>query len=250
MTTPTMRLTDASVTTATVDAVVVGTVSGDGGPRLASGGEEVEAAFDGALWLQLVVFAIVSLLVSHLIRIAFETLRPEVETLKGLLVQQAAFNDKLLGILIQLKAALAPLSGFPGAKALEDGHALTLKGGNVFVRQKGKHLVLGNDEAVVQTLLQALPDTGARLSHAVDFTADPKKVARGLSQVSLMDIMANPQLASLLAETDLTEIKVEKGDLRIRVARSAAVGRLRGIGKAAFDMRIDRAAEWGDLVRG
>ena len=49
MTTPTLRLTDASVTTATVDAVVVGTVSGDGGARLASGGEEVDAAFDGTL---------------------------------------------------------------------------------------------------------------------------------------------------------------------------------------------------------
>ncbi len=49
MTTPTLRLTDASVTTATVDAVVVGTVSGEGGPRLAPGGEEVDAAFDGGL---------------------------------------------------------------------------------------------------------------------------------------------------------------------------------------------------------
>ncbi|MDQ5856407.1 MAG: leucyl aminopeptidase, partial [Actinomycetota bacterium] len=49
MTTPTLRLTDASVTTATVDAVVVGTVSGDEGARLASGGEEVDAAFDGTL---------------------------------------------------------------------------------------------------------------------------------------------------------------------------------------------------------
>ncbi|HZA17930.1 MAG TPA: M17 family peptidase N-terminal domain-containing protein, partial [Pseudonocardiaceae bacterium] len=49
MTTPALHLTDASVTTATVDAVVVGTVSGEGGPRLAYGGEEVDAAFDGAL---------------------------------------------------------------------------------------------------------------------------------------------------------------------------------------------------------
>ena len=47
--TPTLRLTDASVATATVDAVVVGTVSGEGGPRLAQGGEEVDAAFDGGL---------------------------------------------------------------------------------------------------------------------------------------------------------------------------------------------------------
>jgi leucyl aminopeptidase len=49
VTTPTLGLTDASVTTATVDAVVVGTVSGEEGPQLAQGGEEVDAAFDGAL---------------------------------------------------------------------------------------------------------------------------------------------------------------------------------------------------------
>ncbi len=33
----------------------------------------------------------------------------------------------------------------------------------------------------------------------MDFTADPKKVARALSQVSLMDIMSNQQLAGLFA---------------------------------------------------
>jgi leucyl aminopeptidase len=49
VTIPTLGLTDASVTTATVDAVVVGTVPGEEGPRLAQGGEEVDAAFDGAL---------------------------------------------------------------------------------------------------------------------------------------------------------------------------------------------------------
>jgi leucyl aminopeptidase len=49
VTTPTLGLTDASVITATVDAVVVGTVSGEEGPQLAQGGEEVDAAFDGAL---------------------------------------------------------------------------------------------------------------------------------------------------------------------------------------------------------
>jgi leucyl aminopeptidase len=49
VTTPTLRLTDASVTTATVDALVVGTVCGDDGPHLLPGNEEVDAAFDGAL---------------------------------------------------------------------------------------------------------------------------------------------------------------------------------------------------------
>ncbi len=49
MTTPTLCLTDASVTTATVDALVVGTASGEEGPRLLAGNEEIDAAFDGAL---------------------------------------------------------------------------------------------------------------------------------------------------------------------------------------------------------
>jgi leucyl aminopeptidase len=55
VTTPTLRLTDASVTTATVDALVVGTVCGEGGPQLLPGNEEVDAAFDGALIDLLVV---------------------------------------------------------------------------------------------------------------------------------------------------------------------------------------------------
>ncbi len=46
---PTLRLTDAAVATAAVDALVVGTVSGEGGARLAEGCDEVDAAFDGGL---------------------------------------------------------------------------------------------------------------------------------------------------------------------------------------------------------
>jgi leucyl aminopeptidase len=49
VTTPTLRLTDASVTTATVDALVVGTVCGEDGPQLLPGNEDVDAAFSGAL---------------------------------------------------------------------------------------------------------------------------------------------------------------------------------------------------------
>jgi hypothetical protein len=99
----------------------------------------------------------------------------------------------------KVKEALAALASFPGAQALEDGYALALKGGTVFIRQKGSQLVLGNDEAVVKGLLDSLSDKTAKLPHAVDFTADPKKVARGLSQVSLMDIMGSQQLAGLFA---------------------------------------------------
>lgn len=98
-----------------------------------------------------------------------------------------------------VKSALAPLGTLPGAKALEDGWALTVKGGSVLVRQKGKHLVVGNDETVMQATMAALPETTAKLERAADFTLDPKLLARGLSQVSLSDVLSDEQLAALFA---------------------------------------------------
>jgi hypothetical protein len=98
-----------------------------------------------------------------------------------------------------MKAALAPLAKFPGAKTLEDGYALDVKGGTLFVRLKDKHLVVGNDEAVAQSVLGTLPQEGAKQPHAVDFTVDPKRLARGLNQVSLMDVVSEQQLAAMFA---------------------------------------------------
>ncbi|XXF79199.1 hypothetical protein P2318_05445 [Myxococcaceae bacterium GXIMD 01537] len=98
-----------------------------------------------------------------------------------------------------VKTALAPLGKLPGVRALDDGWVLPVKGGTLSLRLQGRQLVLGNDEAVVQNLLAALPEKGAKLSRAAEFTVDPKRVARGLSQVSLLDIMADEQLAGLFA---------------------------------------------------
>ncbi|MCP3144268.1 hypothetical protein [Pyxidicoccus xibeiensis] len=98
-----------------------------------------------------------------------------------------------------VKSALAPLGNFPGAKTLADGWVLAVKGGNVFVRLKGKQLVVGNDEAVTQATVAALPETGAKLERAADFSLDPKRFARGLDQVSLADVLADEQLAALFA---------------------------------------------------
>ncbi|WP_342378947.1 hypothetical protein NVS55_06015 [Myxococcus stipitatus] len=98
-----------------------------------------------------------------------------------------------------MKQALAPLGTLPGAKALEDGWALAVKGGSVLVKLKGKHLVVGNDEAVTRTTMAALPEAQSKLERAVDFTLDPKLLARGLSQVSLTDVLSDEQLAAMFA---------------------------------------------------
>lgn len=112
-----------------------------------------------------------------------------------------------------VKSALAPLSGFPGASAVEDGWVLAVKGGSVFVRLKGKQLVVGNDEAVTQATVAALTDTGGKLERAADFSLDPKRLARGLQQVSLGDVLADEQLAALFA------ISSELGPLLARSER-------------------------------
>ena len=94
-----------------------------------------------------------------------------------------------------MKTALAPLAKFSGARALEDGWVLDVKGGSLYLRLRERQLVVGNDEAVTGTLLAALPQAGAKLPHAVDFTLDPKKLASALSQVSLMDVVSDQRLA-------------------------------------------------------
>jgi hypothetical protein len=103
----------------------------------------------------------------------------------------------------RVRTALAPLARLPGARALPDGLALDVPGGTFTLRLAGRHLVVGNDAAVTEALLSALarPTAGppAPLAHGVDFTLDPRLVARGLAQVSLLDVVASRELAALFA---------------------------------------------------
>jgi len=78
----------------------------DGLNLVALGGEEkMNRIFQWANVLLLLVFSVVALLVSHLIRIAFESLKPEIETLKVLgasrfwIFKPLALEGVLLGIM-------------------------------------------------------------------------------------------------------------------------------------------------------
>ena len=52
--------------------------------------------------------------------------------------------------------------------------------------------------------------------------ADPKTTAPKLKNEAEIDTILVRQLADILNDTSLTEIEVERGELRIRVAREAA----------------------------
>ena len=53
--------------------------------------------------------------------------------------------------------------------------------------------------------------------------SDRKPAAKNMSKETSIDTSLINELAKLLTKTDLTEIEVEKGDLRIRVARTISV---------------------------
>ena len=56
-------------------------------------------------------------------------------------------------------------------------------------------------------------------------SASAAKTARAGQSAEKIDAKLVREIATLLSETDLTEIEVEKGDLRIRVARQASLRR-------------------------
>ena len=65
---------------------------------------------------------------------------------------------------------------------------------------------------------------------AVDFTVDPKRLSSALSQVSLMDVMSEQQLAGLLREAAVAEVSVFDvvDDVRREVGQGSVLGQERG----------------------
>lgn len=94
---------------------------------------------------------------------------------------------------------LEKLEQWPMARPSGSGFALSVDGGVVHVGVKDKHLYIGNDTAAVQALLDAIPPSPAKMAHGAELWVEPKLVAKGLSQVSLLDVVASQELAGLFA---------------------------------------------------
>lgn len=99
----------------------------------------------------------------------------------------------------QAKQALSALAGFPGVRETASGYSLSVRGGELLVGVEGAHLYLGNDEGAIRAALQALPAQAAEMAHGAELVVDPPRVAQGLSQVSLLDVIASQELAALFA---------------------------------------------------
>jgi hypothetical protein len=98
------------------------------------------------------------------------------------------------------KTALAALERWPSARKEGEGWLLTAIGGELRIGVVGEHLYFANDRGALEVLQKAIASGGGgKLAHGGELVIDPKVVARGLGQVSLLDVMSSTELAGLFA---------------------------------------------------
>ncbi len=116
-----------------------------------------------------------------------------VEVTNGLGTAEARFRALKMAVLVETTngdAAKTALESVVEKQALRKfGVQLGVSGATAY---------LSNDENALNAALAAVPETGSKQGHALELRVDPAMLARGLSQVSLVDAISNPALAGLL----------------------------------------------------
>ncbi len=102
-----------------------------------------------------------------------------------------------------LKSALLVEVNDPSAMAalLEklDRKAVSFREGALSIALEGSVLVVSNDAEVRARAVAALVTAAGKQAHGVEFEIDPRLVAKGLSQVPLLEAVQAPELAGLVA---------------------------------------------------
>lgn len=101
-----------------------------------------------------------------------------------------------------ISTALATLRQLPGVIATPDGVRLPLGGqADLFLGVRGGHLYAASSEELAAGLLADVASEGAagRLAHGAVLRADAPALARALDRIPLLEVLAVPELAALLA---------------------------------------------------
>ena len=123
-------------------------------------------------------------------------------TLRSLTARFFAHRGAVLAEASDPKAARAVfenLAKMRGAKATDEGCAIALREGELRLGVHDSHVYASTDAAALQGLFRALPATGGKQAHGAEFAVDPERVAKALGQVPVVDVLAVPELAALLA---------------------------------------------------
>jgi hypothetical protein len=97
------------------------------------------------------------------------------------------------------RLALENLARIKGAKVSDEGYGLQLHEGELRIGVRGNHLYLSDDPAALDSVFKALPASAGKQAHGAEYGADPERIAKGLAQVPVVDVLAVPELAALLA---------------------------------------------------
>lgn len=100
-----------------------------------------------------------------------------------------------------VREALKKLEALKGARPLDGGEgiSLLLREGELTVGLRGSQLYFSNDRATLDATLAQVPAEPGKQAHGAELGVDPALVARALAQVPLVDVLAVPELAAMLA---------------------------------------------------
>ena len=99
-------------------------------------------------------------------------------------------------------ALVAEVSDAAAAKAVVSGldaRSLSFAQGTLTVGVSDRFVVVANDDEVRQRAIAALPTAAGKQAHGVEFSFDPKLVARALQQVPLWEAVQSAELAGFVA---------------------------------------------------
>lgn len=99
-----------------------------------------------------------------------------------------------------VKSLFKKLPAIKGLLRTENGVQLTAEEGTVDVRVMGNFLVMSNDEAALQNAQRlVMAATPAKMTHSLEADGDPRPVGKALRKVSILDALANAQMAGFFA---------------------------------------------------
>ena len=166
------------------------------------------------------------------------TFRPTNEGLRSTLGRYRALPFALLAQHqpgTGVSTALASLRRLPGVTASEDGVILPLGGqASLHLGARDGHLYAASSAELARELLAdaAAPKAAGRLAHGAVVTADAPALARALDRVPLLEVLAVPELAALMA------LSHELGPLLGRTERlTLGLDRTGSARTVAFDAR-------------
>lgn len=124
-------------------------------------------------------------------------------SLKSMSGRFFALRHVLLADVLDEKAAreaLAPIGKVVGVKPLPsgEGYLVSMKEGELRFGVRGRFLYIANDERALDAALRGAARGEGNQAHGLELRLDPRKLARALAQIPLLDALGSQELTGLV----------------------------------------------------